>query len=67
MTLVERGTHPKWTGGFVTDPKCECGHGKRLHGSWEGVSHCYHQIERRTPVAGLYEAHNCRCTGWGPR
>ena len=67
MTLVAKGTHPKWTGGYVTDPKCKCGHGKSEHGFGIRVQHCYHMFERRTTVEQLYEAHGCKCKGWRPR
>lgn len=67
MTLVEKGTHPRWTGGFVADPKCKCGHVKSQHGSFGDVPLCWHTTERRTAVAQVVEVRHCRCKGWRPR
>lgn len=53
MSLVEAGTHPKWTGGFVTN--CVCGH---CH--VEGNRRCYGwnvRGEKLTP---------CRCKEYTP-
>mgnify|MGYP000191201128 CR=1 FL=1 len=64
MTLVERGTHPKWSGGFVTDPKCACGHGEHLHGSWDGVAGCYYRPTKLAIVPVLFKPSWCRCKGF---
>ena len=54
MTLVEKGTHPKWTGGFSTTVYCgRCGHAEAAHVAWadQGFG-CW--------------SWPCRCTGFKP-
>jgi hypothetical protein len=41
MTLVKKGTHPKWSGGFVPDPQCRCGHGFSRHEFWGNIERCH--------------------------
>ena len=60
MTLVEKGTHPKWTGGFSATVRCgRCGHAEAAHVPDQGVGCMDWNIrgERYTP---------CRCTGFKP-